>query len=119
MSAPGCKHCWHSADAKAAWKAVTSAEITTRPFDDHGFIVNLRQCAHCGQRYLQISREFESPDYEESTFRTVTPISEAEHSQLTAGTPSVAQVEAIADGQPRLHHYWPASMADAVIYWRP
>ena len=78
MSQCGCDKCWAS-EASKAWKAVTSIPIEEYLIDESHYIVSIRNCPSCSQRYLQVTTEtVDWTDGEDPIFRTIIPIDDEE-----------------------------------------
>ena len=101
MSQCGCDKCW-SSEASKAWKAVTSIPIEEYLIDESHYIVSIRNCPSCSQRYLQVTTEtVDWKDGEDPIFRTIIPIDDEERASLTANSPPKTSVlEAIGPGRP-------------------
>jgi hypothetical protein len=99
MSQCGCDKCW-SSDASKAWKAVTSIPIEEYLIDESHYIVSIRSCPACSQRYLQVTTEtVDWKDGEDPIFRTIIPIDDEERASLIANSPPKTSVlEAISPG---------------------
>lgn len=113
----GCNQCW-SSDAAEAWKVITKVPIETRLIDEPHYIVRIRACAACAQRYLQVTTEtVDYADGEDPIYRTVIPIDAAEHATLIASKPlSNSAIEAVGVGRRSLKYDWPKGK-DASTYW--
>lgn len=78
----GCTIC-HPAGTDEAWEAFGKTEIDTRLIDESHFIVLLRKCVSCRQRFVSVFTE--TIDWElgeDPCFRTVLPITEEEATLL-------------------------------------
>lgn len=104
----GCNKCW-SSEAGEAWRAVTSALIETFLIDEPHYIVSIRACTSCAQRYLQVTTEtVDFEDGEDPIHRTLIPIDDAERAALMASKPlSTSVIEAIGVGRRSLRYDWP------------
>ena len=78
----GCDKCW-STEASDAWGAVTSIPIETHLIDESHYIVSIRGCPSCSQRYLQVTTEtVDWEDGEDPIYRTIIPVNNAEKIQV-------------------------------------
>lgn len=92
MSQCGCDKCW-SSEASKAWKAVTSIPIEEYLIDESHYIVSIRSCPSCSQRYLQVTTEtIDWKDGEDPIFRTIIPIDDEERANLIANSPPETSV---------------------------
>lgn len=91
----GCLACWpESADVQMVWKQFSELKTYATLINETHFIVSLRKCFHCGQRFVTVFTEIidwsEGNDPQE---RLLMPISDTE-SQLLQ-TASEDDLEAI------------------------
>ena len=117
MSQCGCDKCW-SSEASKAWKAVTSIPIEEYLIDESHYIVSIRNCPSCSQRYLQVTTEtVDWKDGEDPIFRTIIPIDDEERASLTANRPPKTSVlEAIGPGRRSLKYAWQKG-EEPSTYW--
>lgn len=108
MSQCGCDKCW-SSDASDAWEAVTSIPIEVYLIDEPHYIVSVRACPSCSQRYLQVTTEIiDWNDGEDPIYRTIIPIDNVERVRLTTSKPlDTSVIEAVGAGRPSLQYDWP------------
>jgi len=113
----GCGECW-SSEASEAWEAVTSIPIEAHLIDDSHYIVSIRACQSCAQRYLQVTTEIvDWKDGEDPIHRTIIPIDDAERARLTTSeTPDTSVIEAVGAGRRSLQYDWPKGL-DPSTYW--
>ena len=116
MSEFGCDECW-SSEASDAWKAVTSIPIEVYLIDESHYIVSVRACPSCSQRYLQVMTEIvDWKDGDDTIYRTIIPIDDAERAKLTTSKPLYTSViEAVGAGRRSLK-YGPRGQ-DPITYW--
>lgn len=117
MSQFGCDKCW-SSEASAAWGAVTSIPIETHLIDESHYIVSIRACPSCSQRYLQVTTEtIDWEDGEDPIYRTIIPVDSAEITKLTISKPlDTSIIESIGVGRRSLRYAWPKGQ-DPSTYW--
>lgn len=117
MSEYGCDKCW-SSEASKAWNAVTSIPIEDYLIDESHYIVSIRNCPSCSQRYLQVTTEtIDWNDGEDPIFRTIIPIDDEERASLIANSPPKTSVlEAISPGRRSLKYAWQKGEAPST-YW--
>ena len=117
MSQCGCDKCW-SSEASKAWKAVTSIPIEEYLIDESHYIVSIRNCPSCSQRYLQVTTEtVDWKDGEDPIFRTIIPIDDEERASLTANSPPKTSVlEAIGPRRRSLKYAWQKG-EEPTTYW--
>ncbi len=117
MSQFGCDRCW-SSEASVAWQAVTDIPIEMFLIDESHYIVSIRACPSCSQRYLQVTTEIiDWTDGEDPVHRTIIPIDNAERARLTIGkAPDTSVIEAVGAGRRSLNHDWPKGQ-DPSTYW--
>ena len=117
MSQFGCGKCW-SSEASDAWKAVTSIPIEVHLIDESHYIVSVRACPSCSQRYLQVTTELvDWEGGEDPIYRTIIPIDNAERARLTTSKPlDTSVIEAVGEGRRSLKYDWPKGQG-ASIYW--
>ena len=78
--------------------AVTSIPIEDYLIDESHYIVSIRNCPSCSQRYLPVTTEI---------FRTIIPIDDEERASLIANSPPKTSVlEAISPGRRSLKYAW-------------
>lgn len=117
MSQFGCDKCW-SADASEAWEAVQSTPIEMYLIDESHYIVSIRACPSCSQRYLQVTTEtVDWKDGEDPIYRTIIPIDNAERVRLTTSKPlDTSVIEAVGTRRCSLKYAWPKGQ-DPSTYW--
>ena len=108
MSQSGCDKCW-SSEASKAWEAVTSIPIEEYLIDESHYIVSIRSCPSCSQRFLQVTTEtIDWEDGEDPICRTIIPIDDKERASLIANSPPTTRVlEAISPERRSLKYTWP------------
>ena len=108
MSQFGCDKCW-SSEASDAWEAVTSTPIETHLIDESHYIVSIRACPSCSQRYLQVTTEVvDWEDGEDPIYRTIIPVNNEERARLTISKPlDTSILETIGGGRRSLRYAWP------------
>lgn len=118
MSQLGCDNCW-SSDAAKAWAAVTRIPIEEYLVDESHYIVSIRKCPSCAQRYLQVTTEtVDWHDGEDPVHRTILPIDDAERATLTTnGPPDTSVLEAVGAGKRSLEYDWPKGQEKSGTYW--
>jgi len=117
MSQYGCDKCW-SSEASKAWQAVTRTPIEEYLIDESHYIVSIRSCPSCSQRYLQVTTEtVDWTDGEDPIFRTIIPIDDEERAILTATSPPKTSVlEAIGPARRSLKYAWQKG-EEPSTYW--
>jgi len=113
----GCDECWPS-DAAKAWEAVRTISIEKHLIDESHYIVSIRRCPSCLQRYLQVTTEtIDWQDGEDPIFRTIIPIDEEEHARLTIESPPDTRVlESVGQGRRSLRYDWLKGQEPS-MYW--
>jgi hypothetical protein len=113
----GCGKCW-SSEASEAWERVIGIPIEVRLIDESHYIVSIRACPSCSQRYLQVTtEEIDWEDGEDPIYRTIIPIDSAEQAMLATSQPlEVGVLERIGDGRQSLKHDWPKGQ-EPRSYW--
>ena len=118
MSPSGCDKCW-SSESSDAWEAVTSIPIEVQLIDESHYIVSIRACPFCSQRYLQVTTEVvDWEDGEDPIYRTIVPIDNAERARLTTTSKSLdtSVIEAVGVGKRSLKYAWPKGQ-EPTTYW--
>jgi hypothetical protein len=117
MNEYGCEKCW-SSKAFEAWEAVKSIPIEARLIDESHYIVIVRACPSCSQRYLQVTTEtVDWENGEDPIHRTIVPIDDGERANLTAGAPPDTDIiEGVGMGRQSLEYDWPKDRKPDV-YW--
>jgi hypothetical protein len=88
----GCGRCW-PASAEEAWEAMRSLSIESRPVDESHFIVTIRSCPKCQQRYVSVFTEtIDWADGEDPQFWTVLPLAEQEVTRFLQAGPDIELV---------------------------
>lgn len=83
----GCTACW-APDAASAWDAVQNTSIQHSLVDESHFIVSIRRCPACAQRYVQVTTEMiDWQNGEDPVHRIVMPIDDTECTLLVADAP--------------------------------
>jgi hypothetical protein len=97
---------------------VSSIPIEARLIDDSHYIVGIRACPSCSQRYLQVTTEVvDWKDGEDPIYRTIIPIDNAEQARLIASKPlDTSVIEGIGAGRLSLKYDWPKGQ-DPSTYW--
>lgn len=113
----GCEECW-SLDASKAWETVMKVSIEEYLINESHYIVSIRRCPSCSQRYLQITTEtIDWKDGKDPIFRTIIPIDEDEHSRLTTNSPPDTNVlESVGQGRRSLKYDCPKGQEPST-YW--
>ena len=117
MSEYGCDKCWPS-KAPEAWEALKSIPVETYLIDESHYIVSIRACATCLQRYLQVTTETVDFEHgEDPIYRKVIPIDEGERARLNASAPPNTEIiEGVGIGRRSLKYAWPKDQ-EASTYW--
>lgn len=117
MSPFGCEKCWPP-EAEEAWKAVKQVPIENYLIDEKHFIVSIRLCPSCSQRFMQVTTEtIDWKDGEDPIFRTIVPITEEEQADLLGITTlSNSDIERVGVERRALKYDWPKGQ-QASIYW--
>jgi hypothetical protein len=115
----GCERCW-PASAEECYKALGDLAFVRSLIDESHFIVNIRSCRQCRQKFLLVFTElidWEGGD--DSQCMTLLPISEIEASTLVSqgGSISEATLRALGIGRKSLGHIHARGEADATTYW--
>lgn len=115
--AVGCMHCW-AADAAAAWKAYGSTLVERVLVEEPHYLVSIRGCRDCGQRYVAVMTErIDWKQGNDPIHRIVMPIGDGERAMLEACTPwSDGVLAGIGPRRQALNYDWPED-ADARVYW--
>ena len=117
MSHFGCDKCWPS-EPSIAWEAVRCLPMETHLIDESHFIVGIRRCPVCAQRYLQVTTEqVDWADGDDPVSRTIIPLDEVEYGQLTdCESPTVSLIEGVGLNRRSLRFDW-FKEAEPSIYW--
>ena len=117
MSEYGCEKCW-SSESSEAWRAVTSIPIQAYLIDESHYIVSVRVCTSCSQHYLHVTTEtVDWKDGEDPINRTIIPIDDAEHTELTSRERVDADViEGVGVGRQSLRFDCPKNQEPST-YW--
>ena len=117
MSEYGCKQCW-APEAAEAWRAVTNIPIEAYLIDESHYIVSIRKCPSCSQHYLQVTTEtVDWKDGEDPIYRTIIPIDDAEHLELTSSKNlDTNNIEGVGVGRQSLRFDWPKNQEPST-YW--
>ena len=117
MNVYGCASCWppHAPDA---FQSAIALPIRTYLVDESHYIVSIRVCPACAQRFLHVTTE--TVDWrhgEDPCYRTILPIEPAEHLLLTAfPPPAAALIESIGPDRRSLRNDSPSDNQPAT-YW--
>jgi len=113
----GCDKCW-LLEASEAYEAVTDLPIEIYLINEPHFIVSIRACPLCSQRYLQITTEIvDWRDGEDPIYRKIIPINDAELARLTSSSSLDDRIiESVGIGRQSLKYDWPSG-SDPIIYW--
>jgi len=115
----GCNTCW-PADAREAWKGIKILERGRVFIDESHFLVDIRTCPACGQRFLWVMTELiDWQDGEDPIERTVLPLTDEEIAQLDSrGETGLdeALLNTLGRGRRCLRYSWPKG-AEPEVYW--
>ncbi len=107
------------ADAAAAWAAARKLDHATTFVDESHFMVTLRGCGECGQRFVHVfAEQIDWRDGEDPQWRALAPVSMAEAVGL-AGLDAAAlerAFSALSPPRPCLVSWW-ASDGEKSEYW--
>lgn len=117
MSQIGCDTCW-APEASKAWDLIKGVPIEERLIDEPHYIVQIRACPSCSQRFLQTTTEtIYWADGEDPISRTVIPITDEERARLLAAQPLGDEtIEGIGAGRQSLRYDWPKNEEPA-LFW--
>jgi hypothetical protein len=122
VSAPaesfGCAQCWPES-ADAAWEAWTRLTTDATLIDELHFIVSLRACSGCKQRFVAVMTEtVDWADGEDPQYRTLLPLTPDEAQALASRGSGVSEsmLNGLGPGRRSLCADWPKG-ADKRIYW--
>ena len=114
----GCIECLPDG-ADEAWQAFGKSEIDARLIDDSHFIVLVRSCLSCGQRFVSVFTETIDWEHgEDPCFRTVLPITEQEALLLRTADSKVVEslLYGLDSNRQSLCRDWPKD-AEAKNFW--
>ena len=114
----GCIECLPDG-ADEAWKAFGKSEIDARLIDDSHFIVLLRSCLSCGQRFVSVFTETIDWEHgEDPSFRTMLPITEQEALMLRTADGQIVEslLYGLDSNRQSLCRDWPKD-AEARNFW--
>ncbi len=113
----GCGSCW-PASPEEAWKAMRSLPMESRPVDESHFIVTIRSCPKCHQRYVSVFTEtIDWADGEDPQFWAVLPLVEQEVTGLLKAGPDIELVlNALAPQRRSLRRDFPKG-ENPTEYW--
>lgn len=117
MSQIGCDRCW-APEAATAWNLIKDVPIEERLINEPHYIVQIRVCPSCSQRFLQVTTEtIDWADGEDPIARTVIPIDDEERARLIAAQPLGDEtIEGIGAGRQSLRYDWPKGKEPA-LFW--
>jgi hypothetical protein len=119
VGSPGCSLC-SGQDAELAWASYGRLAIDVCVIDESHFIVQLRRCPECGQRFLWIFTEFvDWEGGEDAQHRQVIPVTEAEAEAVArqgAGV-DLAYLGSLGRGRRYLKVDWPPDRPTATARW--
>lgn len=104
----GCAHCWPTS-ADSAWDALDLLSIDARLVDESHFIVLIRSCTKCRQRFVSVFTEtIYFIDGEDPQYYTILPITEQEVSTLSqAGSAITSILNSLAPKRRALYRDYP------------
>jgi hypothetical protein len=116
----GCPACFTD-DADVSWANCGRLAVDVTLADDSHFIVQLRRCAECGQRYLWVFTEFVDYDKgEDAQYRQVVPVTVAEAASITGRGPGVdlaAYLGSLGGDRRYLRIDWPSDQPEPAARW--
>lgn len=114
----GCPQCWPE-DADAAWDARGRLVHELRLVDDSHFIVGIRRCDACHQRFLTVfSETIDWNAGEDPQYRQLLPVDADEIVRLAAAGAAVESLfPTLGVGRRALHRDFPSSGAITCV-WR-
>jgi hypothetical protein len=115
----GCERCWPS-NADAAWEASRALTFVQHLISESHFIVSIRACACCNQRFISVFTEmidWEGGD--DPQYWTLMPITETEAAELAQQRDSLTEssLEALGRDRRSMQHDHPKATAPET-YWR-
>lgn len=119
MGPAGCPLCL-SEDAEAAWANYGRLLIDAAVIDDSHFIVQLRRCPECAQRFMWIFTEFVDWDNgQDAQHRQILPVTEVEARAVArrgAGV-ELAWLGSLGRGRRYLRVDWPSDQPKPTAGW--
>jgi hypothetical protein len=116
----GCAACYGE-DPEAAWRHhVGDFEHDVYLADDSHFIVAIRHCRLCSQRYVSIFTEFvDWHGGQDAQYTTIVPITEDEAAVLTerGEHQDLEALGALGQGRRYLVSHWPSHAREKRIHW--
>jgi hypothetical protein len=113
----GCERCYGT-DAETSWKYFRSGcEHDGNLVEDSHFIVGLRRCRACSQRFVNVFTEFiDWHGGEDPQYVTIMPLTDAEADALLDGSLDVHDVGGLGRDRRHLKSDWPSG-APARRHW--
>ena len=109
----GCRRCYGD-DAHTVWDYYEDGLVVERELvGEPHFIVQLRRCDECGQKFVWIFSE--SVDWEggeDAQRRSIVPLADGEAESL-----DVRALPALGDGRRYLETWWPTDTRDQKVGW--
>lgn len=116
----GCPQCYGD-DAEHAWAYYEDGLVVERELvGEPHFIVQLRRCAECGQRFVWVFTEaVDWEDGEDAQHRSIVPLSEDECQALEnlGGRVEAESLAALGAGRRYLVTDWPSGAQRSTIDW--
>jgi len=111
----GCDSCWPES-AEAAWKGFRAMANELRLVDESHYIVSIRSCRNCEQRFLSMFTEtVDWADGEDPQYRTILPLTEEETADLSQPDTKLVLQELGPDRR-SLFRDFPKG-ADPLVWW--
>jgi hypothetical protein len=115
----GCRLCFGE-DAELAWASYRRLRTDAAVVDESHFLVRLRSCPECGQRFLWIFTEFvDWENGEDAQYRQIVPVTKAEADAIARQGAAVdlAYLGSLGRGRRYLKVDWPSAQPKATAGW--
>jgi hypothetical protein len=114
----GCEECWHE-DASLAYEAFRALKIDSYLIDESHYIVTMRHCLHCSQKFLTVFTEtVDYLDGDDPQYRIIIPLTTDESEKLIHTGDSILSKDLESVGTKRRSLRWDHPKgANASVYW--
>jgi hypothetical protein len=115
----GCARCYGE-DAERTWGYYPSLPVEQELVDDSHFIVQLRRCPRCSQRFVWIFTEFVDWEHgDDAQHRAIVPVTAAEAKALKRQGADVdlAYLGALGRDRRYLKTDWPTGQPNKTVGW--
>lgn len=115
----GCAHCYADDLDPATAAEHGRYELDTSLRDDSHFIVSIRRCKACGQKFISIFTEFVDWAHgEDDQYRTLMPLTDREAEDLVDGVRALFKIGDLGATRRYLQSDWPRARPKTVRWAR-